>query len=57
MIKKTILLATTLLTTQLFALNDGFDFGEECKGGSGSFEQQINHYMGDYENAIIKMKE
>ena len=36
--------------TQAYALNDGFNFGE-CSG-SGSFEQQINHYGGDYENAI-----
>ena len=28
----------------------GFDFGE-CSG-SGSFEQQIEHYQGDYENAV-----
>ena len=49
---KKLLLAASLLATQAYALNDGFDFGEECTGGSGSFEQQINHYMGDYENAI-----
>lgn len=49
---KQLFLATSLLMTQAYALNDGFDFGEECKGGSGSFEQQINHYQGNYENAI-----
>lgn len=35
--------------------NAGFDFGgdgEGCDGGSGSFEQQINHYGGDYEKSI-----
>jgi len=33
----------------------GFDFGgdgEGCDGGNGKFKQQINHYGGDYENAI-----
>jgi len=49
---KKLLLAVTLLATNAYALNDGFDFGEECTGGSGSFEQQINHYSGNYENAI-----
>lgn len=35
--------------------NADFDFGgdgEGCDGGSGSFEQQINHYGGDYEKSI-----
>ena len=50
--KKKILLVSTLWATQAFALNDGFDFGEECGGGQGSFEQQINQFGGDYENAI-----
>ncbi len=33
----------------------GFDFGgsDSCDGGNGSFQQQINHYGGDYENAIM----
>ncbi len=50
---KKLLLAASLLITNAYALNDGFDFGKECTGGSGTFEQQINHYMGDYENAIL----
>ena len=36
-------------------LQGNFNFGgsnENCEGGSGTFEQQINHYGGDYENAI-----
>ena len=36
--------------TQVSALNDGFDF-TGCSG-SGTFEQQINYYDGDFENAI-----
>ena len=50
---KIFLLALSLLATNTYALNDGFDFGEECTGGSGTFEQQINYYMGNYENAIL----
>lgn len=42
--KKLILLNTLLCSTASYA---GFDFGE-C-AGSGSFEQQIVHYGGDYE--------
>lgn len=49
---KKLLLVASLMLTNAYALNDGFDFGEECTGGSGTFQQQINHYMGDYENAI-----
>ena len=33
----------------------GFDFGGDsggCEGGNGDFEQQINHFGGDTENAI-----
>lgn len=50
--KKRLILLTGLLATNAYALNDGFDFGQECGGGSGSFEQQINYFNGDYENAI-----
>jgi len=40
-----------IVNTNLYA---GFDFGGDnsCEGGSGTFQQQINHYGGDYENAI-----
>ena len=48
--KKYIVAAGLLFTLPLWALNDGFNFSE-CSG-SGSFEQQIQHYGGDYENAI-----
>ena len=44
---KNLLLIFTFLTTSIYA---GFDF-KTCSG-SGTFEQQINHYHGDYENAI-----
>ena len=47
---KNILLLGLLLTSSAFALNDGFNFSE-CSG-SGNFEQQIQHYSGDYEKAI-----
>ena len=45
--KKIILLNTMLFSTASYA---GFEFGE-CSG-SGSFEQQIVHYGGDYDNDI-----
>ena len=48
--KKNIILAMLLCGTQAFALNDGFNF-EGCSG-SGEFEQEIQYYDGDYENAI-----
>jgi len=48
--RKKLLLAASLVVTNAYALNDGFNF-DECSG-SGSFQQQINHYMGDYENVI-----
>jgi len=48
--KKNILLLGLLFTSSAFALNDGFHFSE-CSG-SGNFEQQIQQYGGDYENAI-----
>jgi len=41
------LLLFTFLTASIYA---GFDF-KTCSG-SGTFEQQINHYHGNYENAI-----
>jgi hypothetical protein len=47
---KTVALTSLCIGTQAYALNDGFNF-DECSG-SGSFEQEINHYGGDYENAI-----
>ena len=47
---KIISMITLGLSTQIMALNEGFNFGE-CSG-SGSFEQQINYYDDDYENAI-----
>ena len=40
------------MSSQLYS---GFDFGGEdggCEGGSGEFQQQIEDYGGDYENAI-----
>ena len=44
---KKILFAIMFMLTSIYA---GFTFNT-CSG-SGSFEQQINHYNGDYENAI-----
>ena len=48
--KNIVFLISLVLSTSAFALNDGFNF-TECSG-SDSFEQQIQHYNGDYENAI-----
>ncbi len=48
LIKATV--TTLLINTPVFALNDGFNF-DTCSG-SGTFEQQINYYNGDKENAI-----
>ena len=45
--KKIFIIITFLFSTTLWA---NFNFGE-CSG-SGTFEQQINHFNGDYENAI-----
>ena len=46
----TLILASFLFTNIAWGLNDGFNFSE-CSG-SGSFEQEIQYYAGDYENAI-----
>ena len=50
---KETIIGLSLITSSL--LYGGFDFGGSsggCEGGSGDFQQQINHYNGDYENAI-----
>jgi murein DD-endopeptidase MepM/ murein hydrolase activator NlpD len=42
----------SVFTSESFA---GFDWGTGCdgeQGGSGTFQQQIQHYAGDYENAV-----
>ncbi len=50
---------STAIIFSLFLLPNlasaGFDFGGDgtgCEGGNGSFQQQINHYGNDFENAI-----
>ena len=46
------ILLSIVLSSNLYG---GFDFGGDgtgCEGGSGDFQQQINHYGGDTENAI-----
>ena len=50
--KKIILLSSIFLTSTVWGLNEGFDFGKGCEAGSGSFDQQINYFDSDYENAI-----
>ncbi len=51
--KKSItVLLSVVLSSHLYS---SFDFGGDsggCEGGSGEFEQQINNYDGDFENAI-----
>jgi len=49
-IMRLMVLTIASMATQVYALNEGFNFGE-CSG-SKSFEQQINYYNGNYENAI-----
>jgi len=51
--KKSLLFTmTALLATSAWGINDGFNFGTGCEAGSGSFEQEIVQYNGDYENTV-----
>jgi len=54
MSKKIEILSISLSIVLSNSLYADFDFGgsDSCEGGSGTFQQQINHYGGDYENAI-----
>jgi hypothetical protein len=50
--KSVTVLLSVVLSSHLYS---GFDFGGDnggCEGGSGEFQQQIDNYGGDFENAI-----
>lgn len=48
------LIGILALINNLYALNDGFDFGSvgDCSGGNGNFKQSIENYGGDYEKVV-----
>ena len=50
--KKQIFIASVLMSTSLlWGINDGFDFGQGCGAGNGTFSQEI-HQFTDYEDAV-----
>ena len=49
---KMIMLLALSVNSFLWGINEGFDFGDGCGAGNGTFEQEIRYYNGDYENAI-----